>query len=1021
MRKHFLLLFLMTLLPLAGWAQIHVLQDSEVSISDFVYKGTIDALELPKPAVHVDGVGDLDLGTGFTWDGKYYSDAACTTEVTLRNVGTYYVKVVGVEGEGYGGSARTSFKVVAAQLTVAIKATDSDAGDNVAYIIKNYGEQNPNLTGTGIARYVRIIGLKTGDVAADVFDGTALGYTQTQSAANAAAGASVPLEGKTAYALTWTGLTPKTTNNNYEITWPSTKMLIQRIALTTSNLKVPTITNAPEEYTGEIQTEPTYTVKYQNGTALTTLTKGTDFTISYKVTIGAAEPADVTVVGGVPQIKNAGLYKAIFTGTGNYEGSVVFTGENAANKKYSFTMNPTELWIYPNAKTVNYKGAAYVVGDFTGATAFVYNYEGLKIGDSENYFTVTPAITGTAKNVGQYDITVSAVVAGGAPTATATNYTLKYESAKLTINPVTGLTFKASKATKVYGPIDPTTNPLTFLDDDGDETPNQFTVTGVKGGDAAATFAAAIRVVVNQEAKNANTYDNGVVISAFEGDLDPEDYADDAAYNAAVNALNAARTALANYTNPTWTNNELEITPATLRFTPKNISKVYGQEDPAYINSSTPSDADKVTVRGFVYDDAAATVITTWPTLSRVEGEDAGEYKLSVNDDAVLNSNYTAKPQTGKFNITKKALKVTANDQTFIAGTDYVFNGDAYSITTGYELVAGDEGKVFTIGFVDPVSTATTPGTEEGTFKFASVPTGAGWADGVYVGGIAISPYVGEGSKATNYDFETLSNFTAGKVIVVAAAGTVVLDDSNDLTSDTELQAHNGTEKHVTFTSRQLTGGKWNVLVLPFDIEVSDLSTALGYAVVDAFNTTKTDGNIHFDIFLNEIKANTPILVMPKANINLNAVTFLSKTIKYKKTGSGRPYTLNADNNPYVENAAAGVKFVGTYKAKSLWGPGYRYMAGGTFYGTTNLPETDPEIIKPLRAYLDLTEATSAAPMIIIQEPDGSTTAISTVNADNFVNNYTKDGWYTINGLKLDDMPTTKGVYIHNGKKVVIK
>ena len=30
-------------------------------------------------------------------------------------------------------------------------------------------------------------------------------------------------------------------------------------------------------------------------------------------------------------------------------------------------------------------------------------------------------------------------------------------------------------------------------------------------------------------------------------------------------------------------------------------------------------------------------------------------------------------------------------------------------------------------------------------------------------------------------------------------------------------------------------------------------------------------------------------------------------------------------------------------------------------------------------------------------------------------------GWYTINGRKLQNKPTTKGLYIHNGKKIVIR
>ena len=31
------------------------------------------------------------------------------------------------------------------------------------------------------------------------------------------------------------------------------------------------------------------------------------------------------------------------------------------------------------------------------------------------------------------------------------------------------------------------------------------------------------------------------------------------------------------------------------------------------------------------------------------------------------------------------------------------------------------------------------------------------------------------------------------------------------------------------------------------------------------------------------------------------------------------------------------------------------------------------------------------------------------------------DGWYTIDGRKLSDKPTVKGLYIYNGRKVMIQ
>ena len=45
------------------------------------------------------------------------------------------------------------------------------------------------------------------------------------------------------------------------------------------------------------------------------------------------------------------------------------------------------------------------------------------------------------------------------------------------------------------------------------------------------------------------------------------------------------------------------------------------------------------------------------------------------------------------------------------------------------------------------------------------------------------------------------------------------------------------------------------------------------------------------------------------------------------------------------------------------------------------------------------------------------TTKIKNTNLKNLTNG----NWYDLNGRKLDKMPTKKGVYIMNGRKVVVK
>ena len=71
------------------------------------------------------------------------------------------------------------------------------------------------------------------------------------------------------------------------------------------------------------------------------------------------------------------------------------------------------------------------------------------------------------------------------------------------------------------------------------------------------------------------------------------------------------------------------------------------------------------------------------------------------------------------------------------------------------------------------------------------------------------------------------------------------------------------------------------------------------------------------------------------------------------------------------------------------------------------------------KAWLSVTTPTSGqlhAPALSIVF-GGDTTKITNTN----ITNLTNDAWYDLNGRKLNAKPTTKGVYIQNGKKVVIK
>ena len=52
---------------------------------------------------------------------------------------------------------------------------------------------------------------------------------------------------------------------------------------------------------------------------------------------------------------------------------------------------------------------------------------------------------------------------------------------------------------------------------------------------------------------------------------------------------------------------------------------------------------------------------------------------------------------------------------------------------------------------------------------------------------------------------------------------------------------------------------------------------------------------------------------------------------------------------------------------------------------------------------------------------NGETTAIGTLDTKTGEVTFDSEAWYTLDGVRLSGKPSTKGIYINNGKKVVIK
>ena len=169
---------------------------------------------------------------------------------------------------------------------------------------------------------------------------------------------------------------------------------------------------------------------------------------------------------------------------------------------------------------------------------------------------------------------------------------------------------------------------------------------------------------------------------------------------------------------------------------------------------------------------------------------------------------------------------------------------------------------------------------------------------------------------------------------------------------------------------------------------------------------------MHFKVVSSgTIKAGTPFIVKPTsdeasgAKSNFNQITFFGVNVE---AFSGNP-------EPVKDNS--GNKFCGTFMAETtFYGDAFWFMSKGMWKQASNYTEAKPVKLGAYRGYIELA---SADARIFIEEPDGTITAIDGLQLNN--NEANAEGWYTVNGMKLDAAPTQKGTYINNGKKVIVK
>ena len=242
--------------------------------------------------------------------------------------------------------------------------------------------------------------------------------------------------------------------------------------------------------------------------------------------------------------------------------------------------------------------------------------------------------------------------------------------------------------------------------------------------------------------------------------------------------------------------------------------------------------------------------------------------------------------------------------------------------------------------------------------------------------------------------------------------------------------------KSTTFTyKRSFTANVASTVCLPFDYTPQSEGTYYSFTAIDKETIPWT---VTMTATAASLTANTPYLFVPAA---AGEVTFSDTSSDF--------YPLSvAKDDPKVEGGKWNL--IGTYKTR-VWDDSNNTDEIGSVYGFAAEPYTGDGYsvaagdfvkaaagasIAPFRAYLKYTapgsssarnrgaageEALPSRLSVRLVNADGSVTAIGTMDTKTGEVRFDSDAWYSIDGRRLNGKPAQKGVYINNGKKVIVK
>lgn len=201
---------------------------------------------------------------------------------------------------------------------------------------------------------------------------------------------------------------------------------------------------------------------------------------------------------------------------------------------------------------------------------------------------------------------------------------------------------------------------------------------------------------------------------------------------------------------------------------------------------------------------------------------------------------------------------------------------------------------------------------------------------------------------------------------------------------------------NVTLT-RTITADKWSTIVLPFALTSEQITSAFGKNVIVAELTDKSTEEVLKFSTVTAMNANQPYAIKVKDGEYSGSATISGVTI----VEGTSTQTVNGSWN-----------FVGTYTSGNIPLDSYFFNSNKLYRAADNT-----NTIKPFRAYFTPNGELARELKFIIDGDD--TTSIGTIKADGTMETTAEGTVYNLSGQRVNK--PAKGLYVINGKKVIIK